>query len=36
LWTNPTTGVVEAIPRHAEIPDVLARKILQRLSVPED
>ena len=26
LWTNPTTGVVEAIPRHADIPDMLARK----------
>ena len=35
LWTNPTTGVVEAVPRHTEIPDRLARKICRRLSVPE-
>ena len=35
LWTNPATGVVEAVPRHAEIPDVLVRKICRRLSVPE-
>lgn len=31
LWTNPSTGAVEAIPRHAEMP----RKICRNLSVPE-
>lgn len=35
LWTNPTTGAVEAVPRHTEISDVLARKICRGLSVPE-
>jgi mRNA interferase HicA len=35
LWTNPATGAVETVPRHTEIPDVLARKICRRLSVPE-
>jgi hypothetical protein len=35
LWTNPATGAVEAVPRHTEIPDVLARKICRGLSVPE-
>ncbi len=35
LWTNPTTGAVEAVPRHTEIPDVLARKMCCGLSVPE-
>ena len=35
LWTNPATGAVEAIPRHTEIPDVLARKICRGLFVPE-
>ena len=35
LWTNPTTGAVEAVPRHAELSDVLARKICRGLSVPE-
>jgi predicted RNA binding protein YcfA (HicA-like mRNA interferase family) len=31
LWTNPRTGVVEAIPRHAEIKEPLAWKILRSL-----
>jgi mRNA interferase HicA len=35
LWTNPTTGAVEAIPRHSEISDVLAHKICRSLSVPD-
>jgi predicted RNA binding protein YcfA (HicA-like mRNA interferase family) len=35
LWTNPQTGAVEAIPRHTEIPNNLARKICRNLSVPE-
>ena len=35
LWTNPTTGATEAVPRHKEVPDVLARKICRGLSVPE-
>lgn len=35
LWTNPRTGAVEAIPRHAEIPDLLARKICRGLGVPD-
>lgn len=35
LWMNPTTGVSEAVPRHNEISNHLARKIFRRLSVPE-
>jgi hypothetical protein len=35
LWTNPATGAIEAIPRHNEIADRLARKICRGLSVPE-
>ncbi|HEY3306387.1 MAG TPA: type II toxin-antitoxin system HicA family toxin [Candidatus Binatia bacterium] len=35
LWTNPGTGAVEAIPRHTEIPNRLARKICRNLSIPE-
>ena len=35
LWTNPRTGHTEAVPRHVEIPDALARKICRALSVPE-
>ncbi|MGH8467919.1 MAG: type II toxin-antitoxin system HicA family toxin [Gammaproteobacteria bacterium] len=35
LWTNPNTGAVEAVPRHTEISNKLARKICRSLSVPE-
>ena len=35
LWTNPRTGAVEAVPRHTEIPNNLARKISRNLGVPE-
>lgn len=35
LWTNPQAGATEAVPRHTEIADVLARKICRGLSVPE-
>ena len=31
LWLNPATGVKEAIPRHNEIKESLARKILSSL-----
>lgn len=31
LWMNPKNGVVEAIPRHKEIKDPLAKKILKNL-----
>jgi len=31
LWVNPTNGVVEAIPRHKEIKEPLAKKILKNL-----
>jgi mRNA interferase HicA len=32
LWINPASGIVEAVPRHAEIKEPLARKILKRLT----
>jgi mRNA interferase HicA len=35
LWMNPQTGETEAVPRHTELPDLLARKIFRSLSVPE-
>lgn len=35
LWVNPRTGAVEAIPRHQEIANRLARKLCRGLSVPE-
>ena len=35
LWMNPLTGATEAVPRHTEVPDKLARKICRELSIPE-
>jgi predicted RNA binding protein YcfA (HicA-like mRNA interferase family) len=35
LWCNAETGQTEAIPRHTEVADLLARKICRGLSVPE-
>jgi mRNA interferase HicA len=35
LWTNPRTGEMEAVPRHTEVADGLARKICRGLSVPD-
>jgi len=31
LWINPKNGVTEAVPRHTEIKEPLARKILRNL-----
>ncbi len=31
LWINPRTGVVETVPRHNEIKEPLARKILKNM-----
>jgi predicted RNA binding protein YcfA (HicA-like mRNA interferase family) len=31
LWINPKTGTIEAVPRHTEIKEPLARKILKSL-----
>ncbi|MBW2610404.1 MAG: type II toxin-antitoxin system HicA family toxin [Deltaproteobacteria bacterium] len=31
LWMNPKTGIIEAVPRHTEIKEPLARKILKSL-----
>jgi mRNA interferase HicA len=35
LWTNPATGATEAVPRHTEISNNLARKICRGLGIPE-
>ena len=35
LWCNARTGAVEAVPRHTEIANGLARKICRGLGVPE-
>lgn len=31
IWMNPKNGVTETVPRHGEIKEALARKILKRL-----
>lgn len=35
LWSNQLTGHIEAVSRHQEIPNNLARKICRALSIPE-
>ena len=35
LWCNPQTGWIEAVPRHSEVPNRLARKICKALSISE-
>ncbi|HDP25255.1 MAG TPA: type II toxin-antitoxin system HicA family toxin [Deltaproteobacteria bacterium] len=32
LWINPRNGSIEAVPRHAEIKEPLAQKILKNLN----
>jgi len=32
LWINPKTGAIEAVPRHVEIKEPLAKKILKNLN----
>lgn len=32
LWINPKTGATEAVPRHAEIKEPLAKRILKNLN----
>ncbi len=34
LWVNPVNAAMEAVPRHGEIPDLLARKICRGLGIP--
>jgi mRNA interferase HicA len=35
-YRNPTTGVSQALPRHREIKELLARRIIRMLSNPND
>ncbi|MDO8836932.1 MAG: hypothetical protein Q7V01_15120 [Vicinamibacterales bacterium] len=34
LWHNSRSGALEAVPRHTEIPNSLARKICRGLGIP--
>ncbi|MFH1051018.1 MAG: type II toxin-antitoxin system HicA family toxin [bacterium] len=33
LWYNPVNGIIESIPRHTEISENLAKKIIKRLEI---
>src|SRR6185295_3710149 len=35
LWENPQTGHAEAVPSHAEIANLLAKRICRKLSIPD-
>jgi hypothetical protein len=35
LYDNPATREMQAVPRHNEVADILARRICRRLSVPD-
>jgi predicted RNA binding protein YcfA (HicA-like mRNA interferase family) len=32
IWVNPKTGVTETVPRHTEVKENLARKILKSMN----
>ncbi len=34
VWENPQTGHAEAVPRHSEIANLLAKRICQKLTIP--
>ncbi|HMO66262.1 MAG TPA: type II toxin-antitoxin system HicA family toxin [Verrucomicrobiota bacterium] len=36
LYANPVTGEWQAVPRHTEVPDLLARKIFGTTTVSAD
>jgi predicted RNA binding protein YcfA (HicA-like mRNA interferase family) len=35
LWLNPTNGLMQAIPRHPEVKEMLAKSIIKRLGLPD-
>jgi len=35
FWENPQTGHAEAVPRHTEISNQLAKRICRKLSIPD-
>ena len=35
-YRNPTTGVAQAVPRHREVKEPLARRIIRLLGNPDD
>ena len=35
LWINPSNGNIQAVPRHNEIAEMLAKGICKRLGLPD-
>jgi mRNA interferase HicA len=35
IWLNPVNGAMQAVPRHTEIAEMLAKNICKRLGVPD-
>jgi mRNA interferase HicA len=35
IWINPTTGDIQAVPRHREIKKFTAKSICNKLGIPE-
>ncbi|WP_419805148.1 type II toxin-antitoxin system HicA family toxin [Terriglobus sp.] len=35
IWINPATGQIQAVPRHTEVADRLAKSICRDLSLPK-
>jgi len=35
IWCNPSTGEIQAVPRHREIKKFTARSICRNLAIPE-
>jgi mRNA interferase HicA len=34
IWLNPANGLIQAVPRHTEIGDFLAKGICKKLEIP--
>lgn len=34
IWLNPRNGITQAVPRHVEIGDFLAKRICKELAIP--
>ena len=35
LWVNPASGLIQAVPRHTEVAEMLAKSICKRLGIPD-
>jgi len=35
IWVNPANGLMQAVPRHTEVAEMLAKSICKRLGIPD-